>query len=169
MAFALPGAAAWALIGAGLGALSLPFGIVAAAAWCYALCFGVAQTLQVRLRAPSSSWQVPQEWVRYRSPRQQIVVWGVTLGPGVITRNPYASMWLLPAFLSLVDSVPAGLLAGAVIGACHGAARALGVILNVAVLRARVEHAMLSLVVSQTIDGVWLLFIAGATAGRWLA
>jgi hypothetical protein len=151
-----------------LHTLRLPHALVPGVVGSYALCFGVAQTLQTRLRAPSSAWQVPQEWVRYRPRRQQIAVWGLTLGPGLITRNPYASMWLLPGFLALTGSVQAGLVAGALIGASHGAARALGVILNVAVLRARVEHAMLSLVVSQTIDGLWLLVIAGAVIGRWL-
>jgi hypothetical protein len=53
----------------------------------------------------------------------------VTLGPGVLTRNPYASMWLVPLLLGAAGSVWLGLAFGAVAGAAHGASRAFGVLL----------------------------------------
>ena len=126
-AFALPGAAFWAAVGA---ALALP-GIHAAARWAaigFAIVFGGSEVAGWRLRAPTSGWQVPFSWVRRRPGWIKIVIWGGLLGPGVITRNPYPSVWMLPLLLASFTSLSAGVAAGLVVGVLQGGARAAGIL-----------------------------------------
>ncbi|HEV2451753.1 MAG TPA: hypothetical protein VGS62_07485 [Streptosporangiaceae bacterium] len=80
------------------------------------------------LRPPSTGWQVPQSLVLGASRRRRILVWGAILGPGFVTRNPYAGFGLLPLLLAALGDARAGLITGAAIGACHGAGRALALL-----------------------------------------
>jgi hypothetical protein len=156
--------AVWAAVGAGLGSLGRSRGAVAVAV-VYALVYGLAETLRVPVRVPSLRWQVPATWVRDRTSRLKVVIWGALLGPGLLTRNPYAGMWLVPLALALVGDARAGALWGLAAGAAHGIARAFGLRSNIRAGRGR---ANLSLVIDQLrwklVDGVALLVAAGVLA-----
>jgi hypothetical protein len=94
----------------------------------YAALYGLGELFAPRPRVPGTSWQVPRDWVRQKRLSARAWVWGATLGPGLMTRNPLAGMWLLPLFLLQTGGAMAGLVAGAAAGALHGAGRAVGVI-----------------------------------------
>lgn len=101
--------------------------VVAGAGLCAA--YALAVLAGVDLPTPGLSWQVPSSWLRGRRTSVRVLVWAATLGPGVLTRNLYPSMWLVPLLLGAAGSAWLGLAFGAVAGAAHGAARALGVLL----------------------------------------
>lgn len=166
VAYAAAGAAVWATLGLGLGALGAN-GVVIAAALLYALWHGALETLRLPVHPPGSRWQVPATWVRHRAPLARIGVWGAILGPGVVTRNPFASMWMIPLLLALADTPARGAAAGAVAGAAHGLARAAGVIRNTK-LEGPEPH-LAGLVLAQMrwrlADGIVLLIVAGALLG----
>lgn len=70
----------------------------------------------IRLPVPGRDWQVPADWVRngfYRS----AVIFGGTVGFGVFTRVPYASLPILFAWLFVSGNIAYGALAGLVYGA----------------------------------------------------
>jgi hypothetical protein len=67
----------------------------------YALFFGGLETLGLTFRAPSLAWQVPAHWIKGKSISIQAIIWGALLGPGLVTRNPYAGIWILPLLLAL--------------------------------------------------------------------
>ena len=81
------------------------------------------------LRSFDSKWQVPSSWVK-GSVIKRSLLWGTILGPGLITRNPYAGIWLLPLLIVLARNPLVMVLVGIGIGAAHGIARALGVLRN---------------------------------------
>ncbi|OGO51096.1 MAG: hypothetical protein A2148_06985 [Chloroflexi bacterium RBG_16_68_14] len=108
---------AFAAAGAGVSALrpelSLP---LAAALGAIALAYALHELEFLRLPVPGRDWQVPADWVRrgfYRS----AVIFGGTIGFGVFTRVPFASLPVLLAWLFLSGNVLYGLLAGLVYGA----------------------------------------------------
>lgn len=94
----------------------------------YALVFGVLETLTLPFRQLSSSWQVPAQWLIGRSARAQTLIWGAALGPGLVTRNPYAGIWLLPVVLTINHSFLFDVGFGLLIGAAHGTARAFSIL-----------------------------------------
>lgn len=157
--YVLPAMLVWSLLGLFIHSLALLPLIVVSVGLLYALLYGVIEAFGLPVRAPSLTWQVPQTWVKERSPTARAMIWGVSLGPGLITRNPYAGMWLL---LPLIALSP-GLLAAALVGAFHGASRA------VAILRTRhylgQDNGHLLMMGSQLrwrlIDGFVLLFASG--------
>jgi hypothetical protein len=164
VAHALPALVVWGALGAGLGTLG-PSRAVQAVTVAYAILYGVAETLRLPLRPPSLRWQVPSTWVRERTSRARIVIWGAILGPGVVTRNPYAGMWLVPLALALVGDVRAGLACGLVAGAAHGAARAYGLRSNIRSDRGRTDFALVADQLRwRLVDGLALLFAAGIIA-----
>jgi hypothetical protein len=164
IAHALPALAVWGAIGAGLGALG-PSRAIQAVAVVYAVLYGIAETFRLPLRAPSLRWQVPSTWVRDRTSRARIVIWGAVLGPGLMTRNPYAGMWLVPLALALVGDVRAGLVCGLLAGAAHGVARAYGLRSNVRSDRGRTDFALVADQLRwRLVDGLALLFAAGIIA-----
>ncbi len=61
----------------------------------------------------------------------QTIVWGAALGPGVLTVNPFAGMWLLPLLLLSSGPWKVAVAMGALAGSIHGAVRSIGVIRNV--------------------------------------
>ena len=126
--FAIAGAFSWALLGTAVAATDLAGAFVLAGA-CLGAAYALAVLLGVELPTPALNWQVPSSWLRGRPAPARALVWAGTLGPGLLTRNPYASMLLVPVLLGAAGSVPLGLAFGAAAGAAHGASRALGVLL----------------------------------------
>ena len=79
----------------------------------------------VRLPVPGRDWQVPASWVRHGFYRSA-VVFGGTVGFGVFTRVPYASLPVLLAWLFVAGNPAYGLVAGLV----YGGTRALSIYLS---------------------------------------
>ena len=128
--FAIAGVVIWAPLGLALGFVRQTVIAVGIGAL-YALVYGVAEFLWLPLRAPTTRWQVPSSWVMSRIWYRQISVWAFTLGPGLMTVNPYASMWVVVFLLASVANPFVGLLGGAAFGVAHGFFRATGVLVNV--------------------------------------
>lgn len=99
---------------------------IAAATCAYAAVYGFGEVIGLPLRAPGRSWQVPAIWLNTRALPLRVFIWGGTLGSGLLTRNPYAGMWLLPPLLALAHSVPLA----ALVGLAHGVARGIGILRN---------------------------------------
>lgn len=121
-AYTLPAVAVWALAGLALTAAPLA-GIALPAAVAFGACYAAAEISGRGLRAPGSSWQVPQAMLIGASLRRRVLVWGALLGPGVATRNPYAGFWLLPLAIAAMPGPAAGIALGAAAGLAHGAVR----------------------------------------------
>ena len=170
-AYVLPAALVWAALGLMLRPLSGIPGLVPVAAAAYALGYGIVETAGLPVWRPTLAWQVPAPWIAGRREPVQALIWGATLGPGLVTRNPYAGMWLLPLLVALYHDPLVALGVGVCIGAAHGAARALGVLNNRKHLGART--APLALMGWQwrwqVLDGVALLLAAGALTAYALA
>ncbi len=140
-------------------------------AWVYAFGFGVCETLALPAQAPSLTWQVPAHWVEKRSATVQSLIWGASLGPGLVTRNPYAGIWLLPLLLALNQNLLIAAGVGIAIGIAHGGARALGVVRNRTCIEATQAHL---LILGEQwrwkyLDGLALLLAAGALAADMLS
>ena len=86
------------------------------------LAYAIHEVGLIRLPVPGREWQVPAHWVRnsfYRS----AAVFGGTVGLGIFTRVPYASLPILFVWLFVSGNVTYGALAGLI----YGAARALSI------------------------------------------
>jgi len=98
----------------------------------------------------------------------QALIWGTTLGPGLVTRNPYAGIWLLPLLIALNQSLLIAMVVGIAAGIAHGGARVLGVLSNRRSMDMDEEYAHLKILGAQFrwqyIDGLALLVAAGALA-----
>ncbi len=165
LAYALPAAVAWAVLGLLLNALPLSLAalplIVA-----YGACYGVTESAgRARPAPPGSRWQVPQTMVAGVSRRRRVLVWGSVLGPGFATRNPYAGFGLLPLAVAAVGSIPAGIALAAVIGVAHGTGRALALLRDAREALAG-DHLRMILksLYWRTFDGFALLVVSGAAA-----
>lgn len=94
------------------------------------------------------------------------MTWGTLLGPGLVTRNPYAGIWILPMLLVLHDNLTTAVALGVMTGMVHGAARALGVVHNRKHMNA--SHDPLLILTAQWrwryMDGLVLLLTAGTLA-----
>jgi hypothetical protein len=141
VAYALPAVVAWTLLGAAGAALQavLPVaGIALVAVIGYAGYYGLTEAIGLRgLPPPGRGWQVPQTMMIGAAPGRRILVWGAILGPGFLTRNPYAGFGLLPLVVAVMPAAggTATLAAAAVIGMAHGGARALALLRDVSDLR----------------------------------
>ncbi len=119
------GAIGVALAAAGLGLAALvddPMAPLAIGLGALALAYAIHELGLIRLPVPGREWQVPAHWVRnsfYRSAS----VFGGTVGLGIVTRVPFASLPILFAWLFVSGNVMYGVLAGLV----YGAARALSI------------------------------------------
>jgi hypothetical protein len=156
----------WGFVGglAGEAGTTIPFFPFALV---YAAFYGLSEALMLGIRVPSSKWQVPSSWILSHTHAGQVLVWGACLGPGLISRNTYASMWLLPFLLGLMGSSKVGLTLGLLVGTCHGVARAAGVISNARRGGGRRHlEVMSSQVYWRVFDGLVLLFAAGVLASR---
>lgn len=86
------------------------------------LIYAIREVGLVEIPVPGRDWQVPADWVRdgfYRS----AVVFGSTVGFGVFTRVPYASLPIMFAWLFVSGNV----VYGAIVGLVYGATRALSI------------------------------------------
>lgn len=124
----------------------------------YTVVYGISETFGLRFKSPESTWQVPSGWVRGTTTKKTLI-WGSLLGPGLITRNPYAGIWLLPFLIALNHNI----LLAVVIGIVHGMARAIGVLKNRKYLDNPYSHLIIlgSLFRWRSIDGMVLLLVAG--------
>ncbi len=144
-----------------LGKVSL---IVAWVACCYAASFGICEVLRIPLRPIGLQWQVPNQWLRGRPAAIQTLIWGICLGPGFITKNPYAGIWLLPFLLALTPSPFAALNLGVAIGVAHGCGRAIGILRNQKKLKTGTDCTPMMIFELwrwQFLDGFLLLVSAG--------
>ncbi len=115
VAFAAVGAGVWALAPDATSPFAAALGVIA---------FGYAlrEMGWLRLPVPGRDWQVPASWVRHGFYRSA-AIFGGTVGFGVFTRIPYASMPILLGWLLVSGNVPLGLVTGIV----YGALRALSI------------------------------------------
>jgi hypothetical protein len=169
-AYAVPAVAAWTALGIILGALPLARPALVAAAG-YAAGYGVIEVTdrlggRVRLPSPGTRWQVPQAMVIGVSRWRRMLVWGSILGPGFLTRNPYAGFGLLPIAVATAGGVRSAALLGAVIGLAHAAGRALALLRDARPRLAAPDPMALVLTSMRwrTLDGYALLVIAAAAA-----
>ena len=113
LAFATAGLGFSALVDDTIAPLAIGLGVIA-------LAYAVHELGLIRLPVPGREWQVPAHWVRntfYRS----AAVFGGTVGLGIFTRVPYASLPIFLAWLFVSGNVMYGVLAGLVYGAARAA------------------------------------------------
>jgi hypothetical protein len=166
LAYTLPAVAVWAALGVGLGALSVARPALLAAA-VYAAGYGVTEvTGWLGLPAPGTRWQVPQTMVLNTSPGRRIAVWGSILGPGFLTRNPYAGFGLLPVAVASAGTVRGAASLAAAVGLAHGTGRALALLRDARPGRRALDPMQIVLASMRwrALDGYVLLVIAGAAA-----
>jgi hypothetical protein len=168
VAYAIPAAAAWALLGLVLGALPVAHAALVAAA-VYGCAYGAAEVLGLRWpAAPGRRWQVPQDLLIGVSGARRLLVWGAILGPGFLTRNPYASFGMLLLLAACTGSLPAAVVVAAAIGAAHAGGRGAALLRDAAAPQLEPLALLLRSLQWRTLDGIALLLIAGAvivTAG----
>ena len=101
----------------------------------------------------------------------QTLMWGALLGPGLVTRNPYAGMWLVPLLIALNHNLLATLVMGLIVGVAHGGARALGVLSNRRHMETNCSHLLIlgAQMHWKCRDGLALLLAAGALAAYTLS
>jgi len=140
--------------------------LLALLACAYALWFGALEALGLPSKALSLAWQVPSGWITGRPATLQALIWGTALGPGLVTRNPYAGMWILPLLLALNSNMPSAFIVGIAVGIAHGGARVLGVLNNRKHMDADPVYVHLTILGAQLrwqyLDGLALLLAAGA-------
>ena len=170
LAYALPSAVVWSILGIVVQIfVALPI-IIICTTLVYALIYGIAEVCSLPLRTVSLTWQVPSGWIKGAGPIRKTWVWGSLLGPGLITRNPYAGIWLLLFMLAFSHHLLVALFFGAGIGAAHGIGRAIGVIKNhICFTSGESDLLILGRVIRwRFFDGILLLFVAGVLAGYLL-
>lgn len=130
----------------------------------YAFGFGILETFGFPSRTPSLTWQVPSGWINGRPPALQTLIWGTILGTGLVTRNPYAGMWLLPLLVALNHSLLLAICVSIAIGFAHGSARAFGVLSNLRYMNTSCGDILIlgSRLRWQFMDGLTLLLASGA-------
>lgn len=167
-AYAIPAAVVWAGLGLILTALPFSATVLAAGALVAIALYGggygiVEASGRARPRPPGASWQVPQDMIIDAGDRRRVLTWGAILGPGFLTRNPYAGFGLLPLLLLAgAGQVKAGLMTGAVIGVAHGSGRALALLRDARTRTAEPLELLLTMVRWRILDGFALLAVAGA-------
>jgi hypothetical protein len=113
--------------GAGLGAACAAAGAgvlaaapdaqqpLAVALGAVALAYALRELGWLPLPVPGRDWQVPASWVRHGFYRSA-AIFGATVGFGVFTRIPYASLPILLGSLVVLGNVPLGIAAGTLYG-----------------------------------------------------
>lgn len=169
-AYALPALVSWLVLGLGLAALPLT-GVALVAAIGYGCYYGAIETAGRRgFAVPGRRWQVPQSMMINASPRRRLLVWGAILGPGFLTRNPYAGFGLLPVTVAAMRAAGQGacLALAAAIGLAHGIARAAALLRDVKrggpVSASDQLDVLLKTVYWRRFDGAALLAVAVAAA-----
>ena len=167
-AYVLPAAIVWGILGVVFRLLSNIPWLIPLIALAYTFWFGLLETLGLSFRPIEIGWQVPSRWIDGRPAMVQALIWGTTLGPGLVTRNPYAGIWLLPLLIALNQSLLIAMVVGIAAGIAHGGARVLGVLSNRRSMDMDEEYAHLKILGAQFrwqyIDGLALLVAAGALA-----
>ncbi|PRX98061.1 hypothetical protein CLV72_105414 [Allonocardiopsis opalescens] len=146
----------------------MPTAVLLAVALAYTVLYGIPEVLALSLRPPGRSWQVPKQWVAGRGYAGRAAVWGATLGPGIMTRNPVAGTWLFPMLAALSGDPATAALVGAAAGALHGLGRAGGVLRQSGRLATEPGdpfETVIRLMHWRTIDGLLLAAAAGLLAG----
>ena len=158
----MPGAVAWALLGLVLGVLPVADAAVVAAA-VYGCGYGVAEVFGLRWPVPPGRrWQVPQDLLIGSSGVRRLVVWGTILGPGFLTRNPYAGFGMLVLLAASAGSLPAAIVIAAIIGMAHAAGRAVALLGDSATVPLEPFALLLRSLRWRALDGIALLAVAGA-------
>jgi hypothetical protein len=165
-AYAIPAAAVWALLG--LIVCVLPLATVALVLIAvYGCGYGAAEISgSARPAAPGRRWQVPQDLVIGASRRRRLLTWGAVLGPGFLTRNPYAGFAALPLLAATArlagGSLAAGVCIAALIGAAHGCGRAAALLRDSTIRPDDPLALLLRSIRWRMADGYALLVAAGA-------
>ncbi len=163
-AYAVPAAAIWAVLGLLLGALPVAAGALVAAA-AYGLGYGVIEAAgRARPRAPGSNWQVPQHVLIGAGARRRVLIWGAALGPGFLTRNPYAGFGMIVILVGCAGHPVTGLIVAGAAGVAHGSGRALALLRDARVRASDPFELLLTLVRWRMLDGFALLMVAGTAA-----
>lgn len=164
-AYALPAAMVWAALGLVVSALPLRQ-VAAVTIAVYAASYGAIEiTGRARPAPPGSRWQVPQSLVLGVSRRRRLIVWGSILGPGFVTRNPYAGFAVLPLAVAALGTIRAGLALAVTLGLVHGTSRGLALLRDVrTAAQADYGASVLRSMYWRMLDGYLLLVIAGAAA-----
>ncbi len=161
--------ASGALVGAlaGGGGMLLrtlvPFPVLLGAVALLALAYALHEWGVLRLPHPERAWQVPNAWA-VRRPILGAAAFGVVIGTGFLTYIPFTSYYLVLGWEILLGQP----LAGALVGAAYGLARALPVILGARVTLQGGQMADLHLGIMQAgprlhrLAGLVLLITAAA-------
>lgn len=132
--FAVAAGVFWAVMAGilGLGA-SVPLirELFLATAVLYCMAFGLAEFHGIPIWPPSLAWQVPARWLTGRSPHKQGLLWGITLGPGALTVNRLAGMWVIALPALATGNRMLGFVGTVLAGMVHGTARGFAIISNV--------------------------------------
>jgi hypothetical protein len=168
-AYVVPGAAAWAAVGLALGvaAVAIPWLSTAAvvATAVYGCLYGAVEVRGLPWpAAPGRRWQVPQDLLIGASPRRRVLVWGSILGPGFLTRNPYAGFAILPVLVAAAGGVQAAIVVGALVGVAHAAGRGAALLRDSSRPQDEPFVLLLSMLRWRTVDGLALLAVAGSAA-----
>jgi len=127
------------LVGAAVGWLGsvlrlvVPFPVLVVLVILVAIGYALHENGILHLPHPERQWQVPNKWA-VRRPILGAIAFGLTIGAGIFTFIPFTSFYLLLAWELLLGNP----LAGALLGATYGLARALPVITG-AVITSRDE------------------------------
>ena len=151
-----------------LGVLPVADAAVVAAA-VYGCGYGAAEVFGLRWPgAPGRRWQVPQDLLIGASGPRRLAIWGGILGPGFLTRNPYAGFGMLVLLAAAVGSLPAAIVVAAMIGMAHAAGRAVALLRDSTTAQLEPFALLLRSLRWRVLDGIALLVVAGAaivTAG----
>lgn len=99
-------------------------------------------------------------------PATRLLVWGSILGPGFLTRNPYAGFFLLPILVAAAGPAWSAAALAAAIGLAHGTGRALALLRDARPGAASADpmRLVLTSMYWRRLDGITLLVIAAAAA-----
>jgi hypothetical protein len=135
----------------------------------YGCGYGAAEVFGFRWPPPPGRrWQVPQDLLIGSSGARRLVVWGAILGPGFLTRNPYAGFGMLVLLAASIGNLPTAIVIAAAIGAAHAAGRAIALFRDSATEQREPFALLLQSLRWRVLDGIALLAVAGAaivTAG----
>jgi hypothetical protein len=162
-AYVVPAVIVWAIAGLVLNILPLrTVALIVAVA--YAGAYGLLEANgRGRPAPPGTSWQVPGGWVRGSPAWRRMMLWGFVLGPGFLTRNPYAGFGLLLLVLAAVGNVRDGLVLAVILGAAHAAGRACALLRDAhGIDVANYLESVRKLMYWRRFDGYALLTIGGA-------
>jgi hypothetical protein len=168
-AYVVPAAVAWAAVGLALGflALAAPWLATAGVVACvvYGCVYGAAEVCgSSRPAAPGRRWQVPQDLLIGASVRRRVLVWGSILGPGFLTRNPYAGFAILPVLVAAAGHVPAAIVVAGLVGVAHASGRAAALLRDSSRPQDKPFTLLLRSLRWRALDGLALLTVAGAAA-----